>query len=64
MVFHPFLAVPEERFDVMSGQLAAVRRLVDDGVMWCAPYRDVAASIRTAVREGSCEPLVLDATAA
>ena len=64
MVFHPFLAVPEERFDVMSGQLAAVRRLVDDGVMWCAPYRDVAASIRTAVGEGSCEPLVLDATAA
>jgi peptidoglycan/xylan/chitin deacetylase (PgdA/CDA1 family) len=64
MVFHPFLAEPEERFDVMSKQLAAVRGLVDDGVLWCVPYRDVAASIRAAVGEGAFEPLGLDATAA
>jgi peptidoglycan/xylan/chitin deacetylase (PgdA/CDA1 family) len=64
MVFHPFLADADERFDVMSAQLAAVRGLVDDGVLWCAPYRDVAAWIRVAVREGPFEPLALDATAA
>jgi peptidoglycan/xylan/chitin deacetylase (PgdA/CDA1 family) len=64
MVFHPFLVEPEERFDVMRGQLAAVRRLVDDGVLWCGPYRDVAAWVRAAAGEGAFEPLALDATAA
>jgi peptidoglycan/xylan/chitin deacetylase (PgdA/CDA1 family) len=64
MVFHPFLAEPEERFDVMRGQLAAVRRLVDDGVLWCVPSRDVAAWVRAAAGEGAFEPLALDAPAA
>ena len=64
MVFHPFLAERQERFDVIRGQLAAVRRLVDDGVLWCVPYRDVAAWIRAAVGEGPFEALALDATVA
>jgi peptidoglycan/xylan/chitin deacetylase (PgdA/CDA1 family) len=63
MVFHPFLAEPAERFEVMSEALAAVRRLVDDRVLWCVPYRDLAASIR-ATGEGAFEALALDATAA
>jgi peptidoglycan/xylan/chitin deacetylase (PgdA/CDA1 family) len=64
MVFHPFLAEPAERFDVMSEALATVRTLVDDRVLWCVPYRDLAASIRGADGEGAFEPLVLDPTAA
>ena len=43
VVFHPFLAEPEERFTVMRGHLRAVRELVDRGELWCAPYREVAA---------------------
>jgi hypothetical protein len=42
LVFHPFLTEPEERFSVIERQLGAVRRLVDEGVVWCAPHRDVA----------------------
>jgi len=64
MVFHPFLAEPEERFDVMSQALAAVRKLVDDEVVWCVPYRDLAASIRATIDEVAFEPLALDTTAA
>jgi peptidoglycan/xylan/chitin deacetylase (PgdA/CDA1 family) len=64
MVFHPFLAEREERFGVIRGQLAAVRGLVDDRVLWCVPYRDVAAWIRAAVGEGPFEALALDATVA
>ena len=63
-VFHPFLSEPGERFDVLRGRLAAVRGLVDDGVLWCAPYRDVAAWMRAAEGEAAFEPLALDATAA
>jgi len=48
----------------MSQALAAIRRLVDDEVLWCVPYRDLAASIRAATDEGAFEPLALDATAA
>ena len=43
VVFHAFLAEPEERFAVMRRHLEAVRALVDRGELWCAPYRDVAA---------------------
>jgi hypothetical protein len=43
VVFHPFLAEPEERFDVIRGHLHAVRALVDRGELRCAPYREVAA---------------------
>jgi peptidoglycan/xylan/chitin deacetylase (PgdA/CDA1 family) len=64
MVFHPFLAEPAERFEVVSEALAAVRRLVDDRVVWCVPYRDLAVSVRAAGDEGAFEPLALDATAA
>jgi hypothetical protein len=64
MVFHPFLAEPAERFGVMRSALASVRRLVDDGVVWCVPYRDLAASVLAVGGEGAFEPLALDATAA
>ena len=64
MVFHPFLAEPAERFEVLRERLAIVRRLVDDQVLWCAPYRDVAAWMRTAEPVAAFEPLALDATAA
>jgi peptidoglycan/xylan/chitin deacetylase (PgdA/CDA1 family) len=65
LVFHPFLAEPKERFEVVRGQLAAVRGLVDEGALWCAPCRDVAGWIRrTDAREGAFEELDLDATAA
>ena len=63
LVFHPFLAEPEERFEVVRRQLAGVRGLVDEGVLWCTPYRDVAGWIRGA-GEGAFEELDLDATAA
>jgi peptidoglycan/xylan/chitin deacetylase (PgdA/CDA1 family) len=65
VVFHPFLAEPGERFDVMRRHLRAVRRLVDDGVIWCAPYREVAAWIARApaVAAGAGD-LRLDATVA
>jgi peptidoglycan/xylan/chitin deacetylase (PgdA/CDA1 family) len=43
VVFHPFLAEPEERFDVMRTHLHAVRTLVDRGELRCAPYRELAA---------------------
>jgi peptidoglycan/xylan/chitin deacetylase (PgdA/CDA1 family) len=43
VVFHPFLAEPEERFDVIRRHLHAVRALVDRGELRCAPYREVAA---------------------
>jgi peptidoglycan/xylan/chitin deacetylase (PgdA/CDA1 family) len=64
LVFHPFLVEPEERFEVLRGQLAAVRRLVDDGAVWCAPYRDVASWMRVSAGERAFESLTLDATAA
>ena len=43
VVFHPFLAEPEDRFAVMRRHLEAVRAMVDRGELWCAPYREVAA---------------------
>jgi peptidoglycan/xylan/chitin deacetylase (PgdA/CDA1 family) len=64
MVFHPFLAEPEEHFDVLGERLRTVRRFVDDGVLWCAPCRDVAAWMRSAAAVAAFEPLALDATAA
>ena len=64
LVFHPFLAEPSERFDVMQRQLAGVRELVDNGVLWCAPYRDVAAWLQAGTGDEAFEPLALDATAA
>jgi peptidoglycan/xylan/chitin deacetylase (PgdA/CDA1 family) len=48
VVFHAFLAEPEERFAVMRRHLEAVRSLVDRGALWCAPCRDVAARVSSA----------------
>ena len=47
LLFHPFLADPDERFAVLRGALRRVRELADAGAVWCAPCRDVAASLRT-----------------
>jgi peptidoglycan/xylan/chitin deacetylase (PgdA/CDA1 family) len=45
VVFHAFLAEPEDRFAVMRGHVQAVRALVDRGELRCAPYRELAARI-------------------
>jgi peptidoglycan/xylan/chitin deacetylase (PgdA/CDA1 family) len=42
VVFHPFLAEPEGRFDVMREHLHAVRALVDRGELRSVPYREVS----------------------
>jgi peptidoglycan/xylan/chitin deacetylase (PgdA/CDA1 family) len=47
LLFHPFLAEPDERFAVLRGALRRVRELAERGALWCAPCRDVAASLRT-----------------
>jgi peptidoglycan/xylan/chitin deacetylase (PgdA/CDA1 family) len=47
LLFHPFLAEPEERFVVLRSALRRVRELADAGAVRCAPCRDVAASLRT-----------------
>jgi peptidoglycan/xylan/chitin deacetylase (PgdA/CDA1 family) len=46
LLFHPFLAEPEERFAVMREVFARVRALGDAGALWCAPCREVAAAVR------------------
>lgn len=43
VVFHAFLAEPEERFAVIRDHLHAVRQLVDRGELRSAPYREVTA---------------------
>jgi peptidoglycan/xylan/chitin deacetylase (PgdA/CDA1 family) len=45
LLFHPFLAEPEERFAIVRGALARVRALAEEGALRCAPCRDVAASL-------------------
>jgi peptidoglycan/xylan/chitin deacetylase (PgdA/CDA1 family) len=47
LLFHPFLAEPDERFAVLRSVLTRVRRLADAGEAWCAPCRDVAAALRS-----------------
>jgi peptidoglycan/xylan/chitin deacetylase (PgdA/CDA1 family) len=47
LLFHPFLAEPDERFAVIRSALRRVRELADHGALWCAPCREVAASLRT-----------------
>jgi peptidoglycan/xylan/chitin deacetylase (PgdA/CDA1 family) len=44
LLFHPFLSEPEERFAVIRDALERVRALVDEGAVWCAPCREVAAA--------------------
>ena len=46
LLFHPFLTESDERFAVLRGALGRVRELADAGAVWCAPCRDVAASLR------------------
>ncbi len=46
LLFHPFLSEPDDHFAVLRGVLQRVRELVDAGSVWCAPCRDVAASLR------------------
>ena len=66
LVFHPFLALPEERFAVIERRLEAVRALVDAGDVWCAPHRDVAAWVADARGDDAAglEALRLDPTVA
>ena len=47
LVFHPFLTEPEERFDVVRQALTRVRGRVDEGEIWCAPYREVSEWLRS-----------------
>jgi peptidoglycan/xylan/chitin deacetylase (PgdA/CDA1 family) len=46
LLFHPFLSEPDDRFAVLRSALRSVRDLADAGALWCAPCRDVAASLR------------------
>ena len=45
LLFHPYLTEPEERFAILRGALRRVRELADADAVWCAPCRDVAASL-------------------
>ena len=45
LLFHPFLEEQEDRFEIMRGSLEELGDLVQDGVVWCAPYREVASWI-------------------
>lgn len=46
LLFHPFLEDEEDRFRTMRGALEGLRNLVEDGLVWCAPHRDVVSRIR------------------
>jgi hypothetical protein len=46
LLFHPFLEEQEDRFEVMRAVLEYVQGLVEDGLVWCAPHRDVASRVR------------------
>jgi peptidoglycan/xylan/chitin deacetylase (PgdA/CDA1 family) len=46
LVFHPFLEEQEDRFEIMREALEAVRDLSQDGLVWCAPCRDVVSWVR------------------
>jgi len=46
LLFHPFLADADERLEVIRALLGEVRALVDQGVVWCATMRDIAAWVR------------------
>jgi peptidoglycan/xylan/chitin deacetylase (PgdA/CDA1 family) len=43
LLFHPFLEEQEDHFEVMRGVLEELRDLAQDGLVWCAPYRDVVS---------------------
>ena len=46
LLFHPFLEDEAERFEVVRQVLQRLRALVDDGLIWCVPYRELAAWMR------------------
>jgi len=46
LLFHPFLEEQEDRFEIMRGVLEDLRDLAQDGLVWCAPHRDVASWVR------------------
>ena len=46
LLFHPFLEEHEDRFEIMRGALEELRDLAEDGLVWCAPYRDVVSWVR------------------
>jgi peptidoglycan/xylan/chitin deacetylase (PgdA/CDA1 family) len=62
-LFHPYLEEQEERFEIMLGALDELRELAADGLVWCAPYRDVVSRIRERP-EAFGEGLQLDPTEA
>ena len=43
LLFHPFLEEQEDRFEIMRGALEELRDLAEDGLVWCAPYRDMVS---------------------
>ncbi len=46
LLFHPFLEEREDRFEVMRGALEELRDLAEDGLVWCAPSRDMVTWVR------------------
>ena len=46
LLFHPFLEEQEDRFEVMRGALEELRDLAQDGLVWCAPYREIVSWVR------------------
>jgi hypothetical protein len=43
LLFHPFLEEQDDSFEVMREALEELGDLVRDGVVWCAPHREVAS---------------------
>ena len=43
LLFHPFLEEQDDRFEAMREALEELGDLVQDGVVWCAPHREVAS---------------------
>ncbi len=53
LLFHPFLADTGERLEAIRTVLGEVRALVDQGVLWCASMREIAAWVREQRAAGS-----------
>ncbi|AHY46999.1 Polysaccharide deacetylase [Rubrobacter radiotolerans] len=51
LLFHPFLEEQDDRFRVMREVLQALQKLMDDGVVWCATYREMAPWLRSHLEE-------------
>jgi peptidoglycan/xylan/chitin deacetylase (PgdA/CDA1 family) len=46
LLFHPFLEDQQDRFEILRGALEELRDLAENGVVWCAPHRDVVSWVR------------------